>query len=79
MDDGGNAHKKREHMTNIYYWLERHNYPPGFQVLCMNCQWIKKAENNENKGCGWRLGASKYPNADSVIHGSSETDPRERP
>jgi len=21
----------------IYYWLKRHNYPLGFQVLCYNC------------------------------------------
>jgi hypothetical protein len=28
----------------IYAWLRKNNYPPGFQVLCMNCQWIKKFE-----------------------------------
>lgn len=23
--------------ANIYGWLKKNNYPPGFQVLCMNC------------------------------------------
>ncbi len=31
-----------------YYWLKRQGYPIGFQVLCMNCQFIKRAENEEN-------------------------------
>ena len=35
---------------NFYSWLINNNFPPGFQVLCMNCQWIKRAENNENPG-----------------------------
>lgn len=26
-------------------WLKRHNYPPGFQVLCMNCNH-GRARNN---------------------------------
>lgn len=25
----------------IHRWLKKHNYPPGFQVLCRNCNWIK--------------------------------------
>lgn len=23
------------------------NYPEGFQTLCMNCQFVKRAERNE--------------------------------
>lgn len=23
--------------SNLYYWLRRNNYPPGFQTLCWNC------------------------------------------
>lgn len=23
--------------SSVYYWLKRNNYPPGFQVLCYNC------------------------------------------
>ena len=25
----------------IYGWLKRNGYPPGFQVLCFNCNWSK--------------------------------------
>src|SRR5258706_8581723 len=25
----------------FYNWLKRNNFPPGFQVLCMNCQFGK--------------------------------------
>lgn len=31
---GGGGH-------TFYGWLKRHNYPPGFQVLCLNCNWMK--------------------------------------
>lgn len=27
--------------TRFYYWLMRKNYPPGFQVLCFNCNCAK--------------------------------------
>ena len=27
--------------THLYVWLKKHNYPSGFQVLCMNCNWAK--------------------------------------
>lgn len=23
----------------LYIWLAKHNYPTGFRVLCMNCNW----------------------------------------
>ncbi len=48
----------RKHLMNIgikkggyklYGWLKKNNYPKGFQVLCMNCQFIKRYENNELK------------------------------
>jgi len=33
----------------LYRWLLKNNYPKGFQVLCMNCQFIKRQEKGE---CG---------------------------
>lgn len=27
--------------VQIYSWLQHHGYPPGFQVLCMNCNFAK--------------------------------------
>jgi len=32
--DGGGGVK-------LYAWLKRMGYPPGFQVLCMNCNFAK--------------------------------------
>jgi hypothetical protein len=32
----------------FYYWLKSHNYPRGYQTLCMNCNTIKRFENGEN-------------------------------
>src|SRR5206468_3825012 len=34
--DGGGA-KHRKEVGSIYHWLRRNNYPPGFRILCMNC------------------------------------------
>lgn len=52
IDGSGHAHKdhlgKRLKGESIYRWLKAHNFPQGFQVLCMNCQFIKRHENNEN-------------------------------
>lgn len=28
--------------VKLYAWLKRHGFPPGFQVLCMNCNFGKK-------------------------------------
>ena len=28
-----------------YRKLQKLNYPDGYQTLCMNCQWIKRAES----------------------------------
>lgn len=36
--------------VSFYWWLKRHNYPSGFQVLCMNCQYIKRMRNHEVRG-----------------------------
>jgi len=27
---------------HLYYWLIKHKFPPGYQVLCFNCQWGKR-------------------------------------
>lgn len=41
IDGGGAEHRKRR--TDLVRWLQEHNFPPGFQVLCMNCNWGKYA------------------------------------
>ena len=47
---GGNKKRKRLGLKSgrdFYIWLKKKGFPSGFQVLCMNCQWIKRWENNE--------------------------------
>lgn len=44
----GAEHKRRFKLQTgeqLYRWLIRHNFPPGFQILCMNCQWGKRNNN----------------------------------
>jgi DNA-directed RNA polymerase subunit RPC12/RpoP len=45
INGGGNKHRK-EIGENIYRWIIKNNYPEGFQVLCMNCQFIKRLSGN---------------------------------
>ena len=35
--------------NKLYLWIKNNNYPQGYQTLCMNCQWIKRHENQEYK------------------------------
>lgn len=42
---GGGANKHLSEKGNrlrgkgLYAWLKKNNYPPGFRILCMNCNW----------------------------------------
>ena len=39
---GGNQHRKMLGIgggSKFYYWLRKNNYPTGFRVFCMNCQF----------------------------------------
>jgi hypothetical protein len=42
--------------NGFYYWLKNHGYPEGYQVLCFNCNWIKRLKNRE----GYRKGVKGY-------------------
>ena len=48
----GNGAKQKKELggsgDKTYRWIKKNDYPPGFQVLCMNCQFIKRYENNEH-------------------------------
>ncbi len=46
---GGCAHRKQIGKRAIYQWLKDSKYPDGFQVLCMNCQFIKRFEMKEHR------------------------------
>lgn len=42
INNDGAEHRRRIGNGNCYRWLRDNGFPPGFQVLCMNCQWGKK-------------------------------------
>jgi hypothetical protein len=47
IDNNGSSHRKSlggrtAAGVHTYRWLVRHNFPEGFQVLCMNCNWGKR-------------------------------------
>jgi len=45
---GGTKHKKNLRKAGIefYTWLYKNNFPHGFRVLCMNCQFCESRINN---------------------------------
>ncbi len=50
--DGGNGNNHRISLfkhnvggAHMYRWLKRNNYPSGYSVLCMNCNWAKRYSN----------------------------------
>jgi hypothetical protein len=52
----GNNHRKRLFKYNVggvhmYRWLKKNNYPNGYTVLCMNCNWSTRY----NKICPHKL------------------------
>lgn len=48
VNGGGNKHRRElgKSATGswFYRWLVKNGFPEGFQVLCMNCQFIKRHE-----------------------------------
>lgn len=44
VDGGGSTHRKVVGSGNTFHqWLKRNKFPPGFQVLCFNCNCSKGA------------------------------------
>jgi hypothetical protein len=49
VNGGGKKHVKEiGGVGRFYRWLVEHNFPEGFQVLCMNCNMLKRWENGEH-------------------------------
>ncbi len=43
----GNLHRKKLFKHNVggshmYRWLKKQDYPAGYSILCMNCNWAKR-------------------------------------
>ena len=49
VNNDGAKHRKELKHKDIYKWLKENDYPDGFQTLCMNCQWVKKAKESDHK------------------------------
>lgn len=49
IDNNGGFHRKQMRLSggvsHFYKWLKRNDYPNGYQVLCMNCNWGKGKNN----------------------------------
>lgn len=46
INGGGNAHRRANKVwsgTGFYKWLKAHGFPPGFRVLCHNCNMARAA------------------------------------
>lgn len=52
--DGGKRRREQGTGTRFYRWLKRNDFPAGYQVLCANCQSIKRIANNEQLDSGVR-------------------------
>jgi len=49
INGGGVQHRKqlKAEGISLYNWLKREGFPPDFQTLCANCNWIKRVERGE--------------------------------
>ena len=48
INGGGTKHRSEVGEGRAFWrWLVKNNYPEGYQILCMNCQFIKREENQE--------------------------------
>jgi hypothetical protein len=45
--NGDGAKHRKKIGSSITSWLIKNNFPSHFQILCWNCQWIKRHENKE--------------------------------
>lgn len=62
----GAAHRKAIQTQHLYLWLKRNKFPEGFQTLCLNCQFIKRIENNELPRGRW--GGDSSPRIKEQVH-----------
>lgn len=45
--DGNHKETTKLYGDDLYRFLIETAYPEGWQVLCMNCQWLKRYDNKE--------------------------------
>lgn len=64
MHNNGAEHRRQVSSSGVYRSLRQLGYPPGYQVLCMNCNWARYAygmcpHQKENNDVAARLGEEK--------------------
>jgi RNase P subunit RPR2 len=52
INGGGTRHRRDLSRSYFRFYQDILKEPNKYQILCANCNWIKKFENNENKKCG---------------------------
>ena len=59
IDGNGTRHRRNNNLSGvkIYLWLRKNDYPEGYQTLCMNCQFVKRVENEEYNPYGAVVGS----------------------
>jgi len=59
INNDGAHHRRQLAGKPIYLWLYENDFPPGFQVLCMNCNISKR----DNHGICWHEGGRAHNGA----------------
>jgi hypothetical protein len=53
-NDDGKAHRKEIGVGNgVYLWVRKNGFPPIFQVLCHNCNFLKYVKDIGSKDSKW--------------------------
>lgn len=51
IDGGGGAERRSSRGNNLYRRLRREGFPPGYRVLCWNCNWEAHASGSHRCSC----------------------------
>jgi hypothetical protein len=49
IDGNGTQHRKDMRGRHIEDWLIKNNFPKGYRILCMNCQFKERKRKNQFK------------------------------
>jgi hypothetical protein len=44
---GGGTKERRKHLHSLGYYQQMYDHLEDYQILCANCNWIKRHENKE--------------------------------
>lgn len=61
INGGGTKHRREIGIIggmHFYYWLRKNNFPLGYRVLCMNCQFLYGKRPLPRPGLGTEIGAT---------------------